>query len=150
MATVEDSKLELIFEEQICSLLFKRILDFHRAKAARDEVCDRHKFHIVLVPVGFQRFHQLAFVLVEDDVKQTRHLFNLRGGESDFFTVVLLGMERNYRNIFAVQVFVERIARNLDDVFASHFASSDVRSVSSGIRTRRSVAGAAKDFHCVL
>lgn len=47
-----------------------------------------------------------------------------------------------------MQVLVSRIGGSVDDVFVPPFASFNVKSLSGWARTRRSVAGAARDSHC--
>lgn len=47
-----------------------------------------------------------------------------------------------------MQVFFYKIDGNLDDVFVSHFISSDVRNVSGGPRTRRNVFCNGLSSHC--
>lgn len=85
-------------------------------------------------------------MLLLDSVERNRHFINLGAGKPDFPTLTLLRIDKNFRNHFAVQVFVEIVDGNLDDVFVFHFASRDVRDCAAGLE-RSVVLSALPGIH---
>lgn len=71
------------------------------------------------------------------------HLTNLGERQLDLSMIMLPQILGNTRNVFAVLAVIERMDGSLEDVFAPHLASFDVRSVRDGARTRRNAVGAA-------
>lgn len=96
-------------------------------------------------------------MLLRNGTERTRPFINMGIRRPNVLTAILSAMEKNKQNTFAAQVFIDGIDGNLVDVFVhgylgnfvvSHFASSDVSSVSGWARARHSVIGRAKDLHC--
>lgn len=98
MTAVDDSERKLFFEEQVRSLLLKHIAEFHSGKAPRHGSCLIHKTDASPVLFGFQRFHQLVVVLLQDGAEQNFHLFSLEAGNKTLLTLILLPNERKHRN----------------------------------------------------
>lgn len=133
------------FQEQIRSGKLNHIIDSDCADASRVGVWNSHETDISLKLVALQRFHPLVFVLLGESAERICQLINMGDGESSISALILLRIEKNHRNIVAVEVFVNGVNGNVDDFFVPYSASSDFRSESGGVRARRTAVGAAND-----
>lgn len=64
--------------------------------------------------------------------------------------IILLRTEKKQQNLISVQVIVGRIDGSLINIFVSHFASPDSRSVSGKPRALHNVVSAGNDSNCAF
>lgn len=79
-----------------------------------------------------------------------KHNVHVKAGRPNLLMAIFTRIERNQRNLYAVQEIIKGTDGHLNNVFLLQLARFEFRNVSGGARPQRSVVGIPSDFQCAF